>query len=180
MENSWGSYAEVNSGEMDHVPGIFRQDSEFDHIDMGICQKGCGLVLSHNQVIQGDHCCLDALRMLNDALQERSANLEHEARMERLRWGRREQFLLAQVSSLQSEAQLTALKYQRKLHQYMLNINYIDEHLIGHYKSDSKPSEVCNVSQLSEQRSTVDGIQEGDELCQQSDVSHSNCQTLLC
>lgn len=77
---------------------------------------------------------MDALRTVTDVLEERSAALEHEARMARLRWNRREQFLLAQVSTLQNEAQLAALKYQRRLHQYMLHINSIAEQVIGYYK----------------------------------------------
>lgn len=85
-------------------------------------------------VIRGEHCCVDALRRVTDALEERSASLEHEARMARLRWNRREQFLLAQVSALQNEAQLSALKYQRRLHQYMLHINSIAEQVTGYYK----------------------------------------------
>ncbi|XP_010881890.2 PDZ domain-containing RING finger protein 4 [Esox lucius] len=144
------SYREVYSGKMDDEPCLKRGDCDFDREDVGVCQKGCGLLLSHT-VVQGEHCCLDALRVMNDTLQERSAILEHEARMERLRWGRREQSLLAQVSSLQSEAQLTALKYQRKLHEYMLNINKIAESITGYYKSDPKASEVCDVSHVSEQ-----------------------------
>ncbi|KAM9570637.1 PDZ domain-containing RING finger protein 4-like isoform 1-T1 [Salvelinus alpinus] len=128
----------LNSGEMDSEPRMMKEEeSDFDHRDVGICQKGCGLLLSHTDIVQGDHCCLDALRMLNDGLQERSATMEHEGRMQRLRWGRREQSLLAQVSSIQSEAQLTALKYKRKLHQYMLNINNITEQVIGRYKQVS-------------------------------------------
>ncbi|XP_029909277.1 E3 ubiquitin-protein ligase PDZRN3-B-like [Myripristis murdjan] len=104
--------------------------------DVSVCQKGCGLLLSRDDITKGNHCCLDALRLLTDALEERSAVLEHESRMARLRWGRREQSLLAQVSSLQSEAQLAALKYQQKLHQYMLNISSIAEQVISYYKSD--------------------------------------------
>lgn len=118
---------------MDNGLCMVNDDSNFDHRDVGVCKKGCRLLLQ-TDIAQGDHCCLDALRMLNDALQERSVTLEHEARMQRLRWVRREQSLLAQVSSLQSEAQLTALRYQRKLHQYMLNINNIAKQVIGYYK----------------------------------------------
>ena len=53
------------------------------------------------------------------ALEERSATLERDARTARLRWNRREQSLLARVSSLHGEAQLAALEYQRRLHRYM-------------------------------------------------------------
>lgn len=99
------------------------------HRGGGVCQKGCGLQLPGE-----DHCCVDALRTVTDALEERSAALEHEARMARLRWNRREQSLLAKVSTLQNEAQLAALKYQRRLHQYMVHINSIAEQVIGYYK----------------------------------------------
>lgn len=104
------------------------------HRGGGVCQKGCGLQLSTEDVSKGDHCCVDALRTATDALEERSATLEHEARMARLRWNRREQSLLAKVSTLQNEAQLAALKYQRRLHQYMVHINSIAEQVIGYYK----------------------------------------------
>ncbi|GLD58946.1 PDZ domain-containing RING finger protein 4-like isoform X1, partial [Lates japonicus] len=106
------------------------------HRGEGVCQRGCGLLLSGEDLNKGGHCCVDALRTVTDALEERSAALEHEARMARLRWNRREQVLLAQVSTLQNEAQLAALKYQRRLHQYMLHINSIAEQVIGYYKSD--------------------------------------------
>lgn len=107
---------------------------ETDHCGAGVCQRGCGLLLSREDVSKGEHCCLDALRTVTDALEERSATLEHETRMARLRWNRREQRLLAQVSTLQNEAQLAALKYQRRLHQYMLHIHSIAEQVTGYYK----------------------------------------------
>ncbi|CAB1322767.1 unnamed protein product, partial [Coregonus sp. 'balchen'] len=172
-----------NSGEMDNEPRMMKEEeSDFDHRDVGICQKGCGLLLSHTDIVQGNHCCLDALRMLNDTLQERSATLEHEGRMQRLRWGRREQSLLAQVSFIQSEAQLTALKYQRKLHQYMLNINNIAEQVIGYYKqpiqSDSGAPGVC-VSQVSEQgpADAVSELQDLEEHGGVPEVNHHNTVT---
>lgn len=100
----------------------------------GVCQRGCGLLLSAEDGDGGEHCCVDALRTVTDALEERRAAVEHEARMARLRWNRREQVLLAQVSTLQSEAQLAALQYQRRLHQYMLHISSIAEQVIGYCK----------------------------------------------
>ncbi|KAJ8002673.1 hypothetical protein DPEC_G00161330 [Dallia pectoralis] len=140
------SSGEVYSGTMDGELCMIREDADCEHTYPSICQRGCGLLLSPG----GDHCCLDALRLMNDELRERSATLEHDARMERLRRGRREQALRAQVSFLRSYAQLTALKYQRKLHQYMLNINKIAEHVTGNYQSDLKASEVGDVSWISE------------------------------
>ncbi|XP_044048513.1 PDZ domain-containing RING finger protein 4-like isoform X2 [Siniperca chuatsi] len=109
---------------------------ETGHLGDGVCPKGCGLLLSGEDVSGGEHCCVDALRTVTDALEERSATLEHESRMARLRWNRREQYLLAQVSALQNEAQLAALKYQRRLHQYMLHIHSIAEQVTGYCKSD--------------------------------------------
>nr|XP_046250053.1 PDZ domain-containing RING finger protein 4-like [Scatophagus argus] len=111
---------------------------ETGHRGVGVCQKGCGLLLSGEDLGKGDHCCVDALRAVTDALEGRSAALEHAARMARLRWNRREQALLAQVTSLQNEAQLAALQYQRRLHRYMLHINSIAEQVNGYYKSDSR------------------------------------------
>lgn len=109
-------------------------EPETGHRAEGVCQRGCRLLLSGEDFDKGDHRCVDALRAVTDALEERSAALEHETRMARLRWNRREQSLLAQVSTLQNEAQLSALRYQRRLHQYMLHINSIAEQVAGYYK----------------------------------------------
>lgn len=70
---------------------------------------------------------MDALRSVTDALEGRSASLEHQVRMARLRWNRREQWLLARVTALQNEAQLAALQYQQRLHRYMVHIGSIAE-----------------------------------------------------
>ncbi|KAI1882323.1 hypothetical protein AGOR_G00249490 [Albula goreensis] len=104
---------------------------------VGVCQRGCGLVLPHKELVQGNHCCLSALRAQNGALQVKSARLEQAAKKERLEFGVREQFLLAQVSALQNEARLTALNYQKKLRQYMVHINNITKQLLaGHNKGE--------------------------------------------
>lgn len=89
----------------------------------GVCRRGCGLLLDGN----AEHRCVDALRSVTDALEGRSAGLEHDVRMARLRWNRREQGLLARVTDLQNEAQLAALQYQQRLHQYMVHISSIAE-----------------------------------------------------
>lgn len=89
----------------------------------GVCQRGCGLSLSGD----AEHCCVDALRSVTDALRGRSARLEQQVRVARLRWNRREQRLLARVTALQNEAQLAALRYQRRLHRYMVHIGGIAE-----------------------------------------------------
>lgn len=104
-------------------------DLELDP-EIVLCVRGCGLPLSG----AGEHCCVDALRAVTDALEGRSAALQHQARMERLRWNRREQNLLGQVSRLQNEAQLAALRYQRRLHQYLLHISSIAEQVMDYCK----------------------------------------------
>ncbi|XP_066580016.1 PDZ domain-containing RING finger protein 4 [Amia ocellicauda] len=97
------------------------------HRPVGKCPQGCGLLLLHKDVVQDSHCCLEALRAHSGAL-------EQEARTQRLRWGNRERALLAQVAALQSEVQLTALRYQKRFHQYMMHINTITKHMTGQCK----------------------------------------------
>lgn len=98
-----------------------------------VCQRGCGLPLSAEDAAgTGEHRCVDALRALSDALGERSAALERDLRVARLRWNRREQSLLTKVSALQNEAQLAAVKYQGRLHRYMLRISGIAEQVVGY------------------------------------------------
>ncbi|KAM3608622.1 uncharacterized protein V6R79_001801 [Siganus canaliculatus] len=121
-----------------------------------VCQKGCGLVLSNEDLTNGEHCCVDALRSVNDALEGRSATLEHEVRMARLRWNRREQSLLAQVTTLQNEAQLAALQYQRRLHQYMLYISSIAEQVNVYCKNESKTTVAMEI-QTSDGKRCADG-----------------------
>ncbi|XP_078273065.1 PDZ domain-containing RING finger protein 4-like isoform X1 [Rhinoraja longicauda] len=89
---------------------------------VGMCEQGCGLVLLHRDLALpagGRHSCLQALRAQSGCLQLRAAGLEHELRQQAARAGNREQALLARVSALQSEVQLTALRYQRKVQHYM-------------------------------------------------------------
>ncbi|XP_071350217.1 PDZ domain-containing RING finger protein 4-like isoform X1 [Trachinotus anak] len=133
-----------------------RTKPDTGHRAEGVCQRGCGLLLSDEDRDKGEHCCVDALRTVTDALEERRAALEHESRMARLRWNRREQFLLAQVSTLQNEAQLAALRYQRRLHQYMLHISSIAEQVVGYYKGDLKTAADMQ-SNVSEEATCADG-----------------------
>ncbi|XP_037624319.1 PDZ domain-containing RING finger protein 4-like isoform X1 [Sebastes umbrosus] len=123
----------------------------------GVCQRGCGLMLlSADKKV--DHCCVDALRTVTDALEAKSATLEHQTRMARLRWNRREQSLLAQVTTLQNEAQLAALKYQRRLHQHMLHISSIAEQVTGYYKRDVRETTDMQ-SQISDKATCAEGEQ---------------------
>ncbi|GAB0176184.1 PDZ domain-containing RING finger protein 4 [Grus japonensis] len=73
----------------------------------------------------GGHRCLRALR--GGGSPEPGPELKKEA----LRWSRREKSLLAQLSALQSEVQLTARRYQAKFGQYMSHISSITRDLAG-------------------------------------------------
>ncbi|RLW06405.1 hypothetical protein DV515_00004432 [Chloebia gouldiae] len=73
----------------------------------------------------GGHRCLRALR--GGGAPEPAQELKREA----LRWSRREKSLLAQLSALQSEVQLTARRYQAKFGQYMSHISSIARDLAG-------------------------------------------------
>uniref|UniRef100_A0A674K683 RING-type domain-containing protein n=1 Tax=Terrapene triunguis TaxID=2587831 RepID=A0A674K683_9SAUR len=95
-----------------------------EHRPAGICQQGCGLVLLQRDLAGGaqpggGHCCLRALRSQNSSLQGQRASLEQELKRQALKWSKREKSLLAQLAALQSEVQLTALRYQVKFNQYM-------------------------------------------------------------
>ncbi|XP_037246472.1 PDZ domain-containing RING finger protein 4 [Falco biarmicus] len=73
----------------------------------------------------GGHRCLRALR--GGGSPEPGPELRREA----LRWSRREKSLLAQLSALQSEVQLTARRYQAKFGQYVSHISSITRDLAG-------------------------------------------------
>uniref|UniRef100_A0A8C4RFC4 RING-type domain-containing protein n=1 Tax=Erpetoichthys calabaricus TaxID=27687 RepID=A0A8C4RFC4_ERPCA len=120
--NARGCNEVFNLKDMD---SHMRESCEYRPV--GICQKGCGLVLLHKDVAQGSHCCLRALRAQNVALQVKSAALEQEAKKQAVRWGKREKSLLAQVSALQSEVQLTALRCQKKFNQYVSRMSSLSK-----------------------------------------------------
>uniref|UniRef100_UPI00398E6D91 E3 ubiquitin-protein ligase PDZRN3-B isoform X2 n=1 Tax=Pristiophorus japonicus TaxID=55135 RepID=UPI00398E6D91 len=96
---------------------------------VGVCQAGCGLTLLHRERRPGAHCCLRALRAHGQALQGRIAGLDRDLRKQGARYGKREKSLLAQLSALQSEAQMTALKYQRKFTEYSARIDSLTKSL---------------------------------------------------
>ncbi|XP_006001460.1 PDZ domain-containing RING finger protein 4 isoform X2 [Latimeria chalumnae] len=139
-----------------------------DHRPVGICQKGCGLVLLHKDVVQGNHCCLRGLRAQNGVLQVKSANLEQELKKQATKWSKREKSLLAQLSALQNEVQLTALRYQKKFNQYMIHISNITKNIASHYKNSQEDSsaEGIYVSKILENgpANRVDGLQVHDRI----------------
>ncbi|TNN71665.1 E3 ubiquitin-protein ligase PDZRN3 [Liparis tanakae] len=138
-------------------------EPEPGHRAGAVCRRGCGLPLSREELDnEGEHCCVDALRTATDALEEKSATLEHETRMARLRWNRREQSLLARVSTLQNEARLSALRYQRRLHQHMLHISGIAEQVTGYRKRNDVRKTDVTQSQISDTATCAEGAPEAE------------------
>ncbi|XP_072731386.1 PDZ domain-containing RING finger protein 4 isoform X2 [Ciconia boyciana] len=84
----------------------------------------------------GGHRCLRALRGGGGG---GSPEPGPELKKEALRWSRREKSLLAQLSALQSEVQLTARRYQAKFGQYMSHISSITRDLAGSHRQAGEP-----------------------------------------
>ncbi|XP_039244068.1 E3 ubiquitin-protein ligase PDZRN3-like, partial [Pipra filicauda] len=89
----------------------------------GLCEQGCGLVLTHGERRAGAHGCLRALRAHGAALQARAAALEKALKKEALRAGKREQSLLSRLAAAQLELQVTALRYQKRFTQYSARLD---------------------------------------------------------
>ncbi|KAM3914579.1 E3 ubiquitin-protein ligase PDZRN3 isoform 1-T1 [Leptodactylus fuscus] len=94
-----------------------------EHRAVGICQKGCGLMLTYREQKSGDHCCLKAVKGQNGLLQTKIAGLETELKKRALRSGKREKSLLSQLSAVQNELQMTALRYQKKFTEYSARLD---------------------------------------------------------
>lgn len=95
----------------------------------GVCEQGCGLVLTHREQRAGGHCCLEALQGRNRCLQAKVGGLEKELKKEALRAGKREKSLLAQLSAVQLELQMTALRYQKKFTEYSARLDSLSRSL---------------------------------------------------
>ncbi|XP_044518373.1 E3 ubiquitin-protein ligase PDZRN3 isoform X2 [Gracilinanus agilis] len=89
----------------------------------GLCEQGCGLVLTHGELRPGAHCCFQALKAHSSALQAKVAGLEKELKKEALRAGKREKSLVAQLAAVQLELQMTALRYQKKFTEYSARLD---------------------------------------------------------
>ncbi|XP_004914203.1 E3 ubiquitin-protein ligase PDZRN3 isoform X3 [Xenopus tropicalis] len=94
-----------------------------DYRAAGICQKGCGLMITHQEHRLGEHCCLKALKGLNNVLQSKISGLETELKKRALRSSKREKSLLSQLSAVQNELQMTALRYQKKFTEYSTRLD---------------------------------------------------------
>lgn len=100
-----------------------------DYRAVGICESGCGLMLTHKEQKLNNHCCLKALRVHNGALQGKVVSLDKELKKQALKSGKREKSLLAQLSAVHNELQMTALKYQKKFTEYSARIDSLSKSL---------------------------------------------------
>ncbi|KAM4022511.1 LOW QUALITY PROTEIN: E3 ubiquitin-protein ligase PDZRN3 [Anomaloglossus baeobatrachus] len=94
-----------------------------EHRAVGICQGGCGLMLTHREHKAGEHCCLKAVKGHNGLLQGKISGLETELKKRALRAGKREKSLVSQLCAAQSELQMTALRYQKKFTEYSARLH---------------------------------------------------------
>lgn len=100
-----------------------------DYRAVGICESGCGLMLTHKEQKLNNHCCLKALKVHNGALQGKVVSLDKELKKQALKSGKREKSLLAQLSAVHNELQMTALKYQKKFTEYSARIDSLSKSL---------------------------------------------------
>ncbi|XP_034296447.1 E3 ubiquitin-protein ligase PDZRN3 isoform X1 [Pantherophis guttatus] len=112
---------------------------------VGICEQGCGLVLTHRERKAGSHCCLQALKAHNGALQAKLAGLEKELKKEALRAGKREKSLLSQLSAVQLELQMTALRYQKKFTEYSARLDSLGRSLAAFSPSKGEETKTLNL-----------------------------------
>ncbi|KAM4650962.1 E3 ubiquitin-protein ligase PDZRN3 isoform 2-T2 [Discoglossus pictus] len=135
----------LNLKDMD---GHMRESCEFRAV--GICQKGCGLMLTFREHKMGDHCCLKAIKGQNTLLQTKIAGLETELKKRSVRSGKREKSLLSQLSAVQNELQMTALRYQKKFTEYSARLDSLTKTVASPCKDnqDGSSSEGIFVSKI--------------------------------
>uniref|UniRef100_A0A8C8H7D5 RING-type E3 ubiquitin transferase n=1 Tax=Oncorhynchus tshawytscha TaxID=74940 RepID=A0A8C8H7D5_ONCTS len=103
---------------------------------VGICENGCGLMLTHKEQKLDTHCCLKALKAHNSALHVKVVSLDKEFKKQSLKSSKREKSLLAQLSAVHNELQMTALKYQKKFTEYSARIDSLTKTLAPPCKDD--------------------------------------------
>ncbi|TWW61535.1 E3 ubiquitin-protein ligase PDZRN3-B [Takifugu flavidus] len=108
----------LNLGDMDaHMRGTC------EHRAVGLCEGGCGLMLTYREQRVSGHCCVRALKAHNSALQCKLVCLDREFKKQTIKANKREKALLAQLSAVHGELQMTALKYQKKFTEYSERID---------------------------------------------------------
>uniref|UniRef100_A0A3Q3J2Y9 RING-type E3 ubiquitin transferase n=1 Tax=Monopterus albus TaxID=43700 RepID=A0A3Q3J2Y9_MONAL len=108
-----------------------------DYRPVGICESGCGLMLTHKEQKLNSHCCLRALKAHNSALQCKVICLDREFKKQTIKANKREKSLLAQLSAVHSELQMTALKYQKKFTEYSERIDSLTQTVAFSCKDDN-------------------------------------------
>lgn len=108
----------LNLGDMDA-----HMRETCDYRPVGICEGGCGMMLTYREQKVNGHCCLRALKAHNSALQCKLISLDREFKKQTIKANKREKSLLAQLSAVHSELQMTALKYQKKFTEYSERID---------------------------------------------------------
>ncbi|XP_062319715.1 E3 ubiquitin-protein ligase PDZRN3-B isoform X2 [Osmerus eperlanus] len=99
-----------------------------DYRPVGICENGCGLMLTYKEQ-KLNHCCLKALKAHNSTLHGKVVSLDKEFKKQSLKSNKREKSLLAQLSAVHNELQMTALKYQKKFTEYSARIDSLTKTL---------------------------------------------------
>ncbi|XP_075952382.1 E3 ubiquitin-protein ligase PDZRN3-B isoform X4 [Anarhichas minor] len=120
---------------------------------VGICESGCGLTLTHREQKSNGHCCVRALKAHNGALHCKIISLDREFKKQTIKANKREKSLLAQLSAVHSELQMTALKYQKKFTEYSERIDSLTKTVAFSCKddNDSTSSEGIFVSKVIEE-----------------------------
>ncbi|XP_030277251.1 E3 ubiquitin-protein ligase PDZRN3-B isoform X2 [Sparus aurata] len=108
-----------------------------DYRPVGLCESGCGLMLTHKEQRLNVHCCLRALKAHNSALHCKIISLDREFKKQTIKANKREKSLLAQLSAVHSELQMTALKYQKKFTEYSERIDSLTKTVAFSCKDDS-------------------------------------------
>ncbi|XP_056251378.1 E3 ubiquitin-protein ligase PDZRN3-B isoform X2 [Seriola aureovittata] len=123
-----------------------------DYRPVGICESGCGLMLTHKEQKLNSHCCLRALKAHNSALHCKIISLDREFKKQTIKANKREKSLLAQLSAVHSELQMTALKYQKKFTEYSERIDSLTKTVAFSCKdeNDSTSNEGIFVSKIVE------------------------------
>lgn len=104
---------------------------------VGTCESGCGLTLTHREQKSDGHCCLRALKAHNGALHCKVISLDREFKKQMIQANKREKSLLAQLSAVHGELQMTALKYQKKFTEYSERIDSLTKTVAFSCKDDS-------------------------------------------
>ncbi|XP_075952379.1 E3 ubiquitin-protein ligase PDZRN3-B isoform X1 [Anarhichas minor] len=112
---------------------------------VGICESGCGLTLTHREQKSNGHCCVRALKAHNGALHCKIISLDREFKKQTIKANKREKSLLAQLSAVHSELQMTALKYQKKFTEYSERIDSLTKTVPGGHDSEGETKSVTVV-----------------------------------